>query len=230
MRKSITAAILCGEDVLFLDHLKGTLNSAALEALVSAAEWRDRLLGKTERVCAENHITVFVTGNGMTISPDWRRRSLFAELHLAEERAEDKVFKRPLSVPILQEKAMRAKILAACWSLIRHWDEMGRPQPSRSHSAFPAWARVIGGIVESAGFSCPFETANVRMVSDEDGEGMRLLVAEWRPAPSTPPAKLLKSAGGKASSRNWSALPMTTGANRNSQSSESCSLDTTIAR
>ena len=58
---------------------------------------------------------------------------------------------------------------------------MGRPQPSRSHSAFPAWASIIGGIVEAAGFACPFETARIAIVADEDGEGMRQLVAAMTP-------------------------------------------------
>jgi hypothetical protein len=82
-------------------------------------------------------------------------------------------------VPVL--KAMRPKILGACWALVRHWDAMGRPQPSRSHSAFPAWASIIGGIVEAAGFACPFETARIAIVADEDGEGMRQLVAAMTP-------------------------------------------------
>lgn len=176
MRKVLTSAIRAGQDIIFLDNLKGHLNSSALEAFVTTPTWTDRLLGASEMVTGPNNTTVFITGNGLTITSDWRRRSLFAELHLSEERAEDKVFARPLSVPVL--KTMRPDILAACWSLVRHWDAMGRPQPSRSHSGFAAWASIIGGIVESAGFACPLATAEVAEVADEDGQGMRLLTAE----------------------------------------------------
>jgi hypothetical protein len=179
MRKTITATVRAGLPVLFFDNVRGVLNSEPLEAFTSAAEWTDRLLGGNEIVRGENHVTVFVTGNGMTISPDWRRRTLFVELHLSEERAEDRIYKRLLSVPVL--RAMRETILAALWSLVRAWDARGRPQPSRSHSAFPAWAATIGGIVEAAGFGCPLETANVSIVSDEDAMGMRLLVKQMTP-------------------------------------------------
>ena len=179
MRKLITSTLRAGGPVLFLDNVRGPLNSAGLEAFTSAAEWQDRLLGGNEMVRGENHVTVFVTGNGMTISPDWRRRSLFSELHLAEERAEDRTFQRPLSVPILQ--AMRPRILAACWAMVKTWDGLGRPKPTRSHSAFPAWAATIGGIVECAGFVCPFTTANVSVVADEDGANMRFLTAAMTP-------------------------------------------------
>jgi len=180
LRKHITSVIRCGQSMLFLDNLKGHLNSPALEVLVSAAKWEGRLLGSSERVSGDNDVTVVITGNGLTVSPDWRRRTLFIELHLSQERAEDKIFARPLSVPALQD--MRSQILAACWSLIRHWNEVGRPQPTRSHSAFPAWASTIGGIVEAAGFTCPFETARASIVADEDGQNMRALVAAMTPA------------------------------------------------
>lgn len=179
VRKSLTSAIRTGQEVIFLDNLKGTLNSAALEAFVSAPVWRDRLLGSNEVVTGQNSATVFITANGLSVSPDWRRRSLFVELHLSVERAEDRVFRRPLSVSVLRE--LRPQILAACWSLVKHWDARGRPGPSKSHSAFPAWAGTIGGVVEAAGFGCPFETARIAIVSDEDGENMRQLAAAMNP-------------------------------------------------
>lgn len=108
-----------------------------------------------------------------------RRRSLIVELHLDIERAEDKVFRRPLDAPTLL--TMRPKILAALWSLVRHWDQRGRPEPSRSHSGFPTWARVVGGIVEVAGLGCPLATANVAITADEDGQSMRQLTAAMNP-------------------------------------------------
>ena len=76
---------------------------------------------------------------------------------------------------------LRQKILAACWSLVRHWHTQGQPSPSRSHSAFPTWAKVIGGIVQAAGFACPLDTANLAIAADEDGEAMRRLVEVMQP-------------------------------------------------
>lgn len=109
-----------------------------------------------------------------------RRRSLVIELHLEAERAEDRQFGRPLDLPTLV--ALRPKILAACWSLVRHWHERCQPSPSRSHSAFPIWAKVIGGIVEAADFACPLDTENVAVAADEDGEAMRQLVEAMQPS------------------------------------------------
>jgi hypothetical protein len=175
MRKLITSTIREGQTVLFLDNVRGRIDSTSLERLTSSPTWKDRLLGGNELFAAPNNVTVFVTGNNLTNTSDWRRRSLFIELHLSAERAEDKVFNRQLSVPVL--RSMRSEILAACWSLVKNWDGKRRPQPGRSHSAFPAWANVIGGIVEAAGFACPLDTAPSAIRADEDGDDMRALVS-----------------------------------------------------
>jgi hypothetical protein len=76
---------------------------------------------------------------------------------------------------------LRPKILAACWSVVQHWYAKGQPAPSRLHSAFPTWAKVIGGIVQAAGFGCPLDTANAAVAADEDGEAMRRLVQAMQP-------------------------------------------------
>lgn len=174
IRKNLTTAIKEVRLVVYFDNLKGRLSSPALEAFLSAPIWQDRKLGVNENIVGENLATCFVTGNGMTVSPDMRRRSLFVELHLEVERAEDRKFKRLLDRPTLL--AMRPTILAALWAIVRNWDANGRPGPSRGHSAFPSWANIIGGIVEAGGFDCPLATANVTASADPDSDDMRKLV------------------------------------------------------
>lgn len=174
MRKTILTAVREAQSVIFLDNLKGRLSSEPLEAFLSAPEWKGRKLGVNETLTGENLATVFCTGNGMTVSPDMRRRSLFVELRLEAERAEDRQFKRTLDLATLLE--MRPQVLAALWSMVKNWDALGRPGPSRGHSAFPSWANIIGGIVEAAGFSCPLETPNITAAADPDSEDMQKLV------------------------------------------------------
>jgi hypothetical protein len=71
---------------------------------------------------------------------------------------------------------MRADILAALWAMIREWDIAGRPKPKRTHSSFPRWAEIIGGIVEFVGYGCPLESAEIQSAADTDGADMRELV------------------------------------------------------
>jgi hypothetical protein len=185
IRKTLLTAVREAKTIIFFDNLKGHLSSESLEAFLTATIFEGRKLGVNEYIVAPNLATVFITGNGLTVSPDLRRRSLFIELHLQEERAEDKVFKRPLDEQVLLE--LRPKVLAALWALTKHWDRQGRPRPSRPHSAFSSWATIVGGIVEAAGFGCPLERADVSTAADPDGDDIRSLVsamAQKLPMPS----------------------------------------------
>src|SRR5207247_8311503 len=154
-------------------NCKKHLDSSYLEAFVTAVQWNGRILGVSKSFCGENNVTVFVTGNGCTVSPDLRRRSLFVELFMKEERAEDRKFRRTLDDGILL--ALRTDILAALWALVREWDAAGRPRTSRTHSSFPRWAEIVGGIVEFAEYGCPLESAEIQSAADTDGADMREL-------------------------------------------------------
>lgn len=175
MSKLLLAAVREGKQTLVLDNLKGMLSSPPLEGFISASVWNGRILGVNQTFTGENQVTVFITGNGMKTSPDMRRRSLFVALHLSVEKAEDRIFKHRLDDSMLLQ--MRPRVLGALWAMVKAWDKKGRPEPSRSHSAFPAWASVIGGIVQAAGFGCCLETAEIKNAIDQDGEDMRQIVA-----------------------------------------------------
>jgi hypothetical protein len=122
----------------------------------------------------KNNATLFVTANGARLTPDMPRRSLICELHLSEENSSDRKFKRVLNNSVI--RTMRPQILAACWALVRHWDELGRPVASRSRHDFHEWAQTIGGIVEAAGFGCVLATPNTTVVFDEETDGMGTLM------------------------------------------------------
>jgi 5S rRNA maturation endonuclease (ribonuclease M5) len=182
-KKELLAVLIEARPYILFDNVKGHLDSPSLEAFTTSTYWSDRILGVNKMFSGENLMTVFVTGNGCTVSPDIRRRSLFVELFMEQERAEDRSFKRELDQRVLLE--LRPKILAALWALVRQWNQAGRPSPSRTHSAFPEWSRTIGGIVECAGYACPFMPVEIQAAADIDGAHMRKLVvalAEGGPA------------------------------------------------
>jgi len=172
--KELLAAVIETRPYILFDNCKRHVDSPCLEAFVSSAIWSGRILGVSKMFAGENLMTVFLTGNGCTVSPDMRRRSLFVELLMEDERAEDRSFKRVLDDGVLL--AMRPHILAALWTLVREWNAAGRPKPSRTNSAFPKWAEIIGGIVEHVGYGCPLETAEIPSAADVDGSDMRELV------------------------------------------------------
>ena len=116
LRKTLLAAVMEARSVLFLDNMKGRLSSESLEGFLTSQNWSGRVLGGSTTFTGENNVTVFLTGNGCTVSPDMRRRSLFCELFIREERAEDRNFNQSLEVRQLIEQ--RGDILSALYALI----------------------------------------------------------------------------------------------------------------
>ncbi|WP_433966016.1 hypothetical protein [Tunturiibacter gelidiferens] len=178
-RKILLTVVRDARAAIIFDNVKHVIGGASLEAFISSAVYEGRLLGANQSLAGPNYTTVICTANGGRVSPDMRRRSLLVVLHLNVERAEDRQFKRPISGSVLAE--LRPRVLAAVWALIRHWEGLGRPGPSRSHSAFPEWAHTVGGIVEHAGYRCPFETPRIVESVDADAEAMRSMVAAMEP-------------------------------------------------
>jgi hypothetical protein len=76
----------------------------------------------------------------------------------------------------LARPEVRFAILSALWSLIVSWDKAGRPACSSRLVGFEDWSRVIGGIVENAGFGDPLRKPESEDFGDPDAADMRDLV------------------------------------------------------
>jgi hypothetical protein len=172
--KELLTAVMEARPYILFDNCKKHLDSPYLEMFATSVLYSGRILGVSKSFCGENSVTVFITGNGCTVSPDLRRRSLFVELFMEQERAEDRKFKRILDDTALL--VLRPDILAALWALVREWDIAGRQKPSLTNSSFPRWAEIIGGIVEFAEYGCPLGTSEIQSAADTDGADMRELV------------------------------------------------------
>ena len=70
----------------------------------------------------------------------------------------------------------RAQMLAALWSLVRHWDKEGRPKGGGTLQGFQGWANIVGGIVTQAGFGDPFAEPHLELAGDTDAADMSELV------------------------------------------------------
>jgi hypothetical protein len=178
-QKRLLSLCMSGRRLVLLDNLKGHLNSPSLENYLTAGRYGDRILGVSKEFEGDADAVILLTGNGLTVTPDMRRRVLVCELFMRELRAEDRTFKRRLDEPAMLE--MQARTLAALWAVIRHWHAKGKPPASRMNSSFPRWCEVIGGIVEAAGFGCPTTPAILETGGDTDtrdiarlGEAMEL--------------------------------------------------------
>jgi len=174
MAKFLTAIAAEGQPVIFFDNAKGHLNSAAFERYLTGSEWTGRILGENRTFTGPADAVCFITGNGCTVSADLRRRALFCELFMVEDAPESRKFRHELSEEILQ--ARREEILAALWALVREWDAAGRPPGTLTRPGVTEWGRIIGGIVENAGWASPLGEHELNDGGDTDLADIRKLI------------------------------------------------------
>jgi len=154
LRKKLISAMISGKKRLHFSNNKGHLNSAVFESVTTATRFTDRLLGKNVEVAFDNEMDFSFSGNiGMTLTPDLANRTIFIKLFLDIEDANTRHFERPSLHNWVLEN--RDKILSALYSLTRNWFNKGSPSGSIPFASYPEWARVCGGIMETAGYGSP---------------------------------------------------------------------------
>jgi hypothetical protein len=165
IRKNIATAVKTGASILCYDNVRCHVESSALESLTTSSEFRDRQLGSNTDIMRRHGLTVLMTGNGCTFSPDLRRRMFISTLFL-QGRAEGRQIKRPLSEEMLMK--LRPKMLSALWALVRSWDEAGMPVPRTQDNNLVEWSQNVGGILEHNGFMDLYDTKGVGSVYGGD--------------------------------------------------------------
>jgi len=153
LRKLVVGALREAKPVLFLDNVKHPMYSGTLEAVLTSSVFSARLLGGNVVADLPNTLTVVITGNGATFSPDLRRRLCVVELFLPEVRAENHLFRKSLDAEDIVEK--RGEILGSLWSLVRAWAKAGcKPAPLAygEVKGYASWSRTIGAILAHVGF------------------------------------------------------------------------------
>lgn len=80
MRKRLTALLIPSPSMILLDNLHGRLDSAALAAILTTAEWEDRRLGLSQTIKLSVRTTFVVTGNNVALSNEMAGRSVLIRL------------------------------------------------------------------------------------------------------------------------------------------------------
>jgi hypothetical protein len=154
--KALFSTLLKGRAVAILDNLKGKINSATLEAVLTAyPTYEARVLGLSQEIEVLVRIQWILTTNNGEFSEDMIGRLLAIRLDRHCERP-DLLDTSTLKHPDIKAYTMenREKLLSALFSLIHCWKDKGRPKapPKTPHKGtFEAWRDVIGGILDVAG-------------------------------------------------------------------------------
>ena len=174
--KQLTTLVAEQRGYAFYDNVKGYLESQQLEGFLTSPSFTGRILGKSESVTGENTALIFISGNQLTLSQDLLRRVLVVELFCAQE-AVTRNFDSPLTDSWPTNPENRKRVLAALFSLLKHWEESGAVRLSeRLLPSFEDFSGLIGGIVANAGFANPLAAPKTGM--DETEQAWKLLLSE----------------------------------------------------
>ncbi len=158
-RKVLDTEALNGSAYIFFDEVESKLVNRALNAFLTANVWSGRLMNSQQRFAVPQNSVVFLSGNGVELSPDLAGRCLLIDLHVNEADAQARKIERVISDQWLTREEVRSDLLASLWALVNSWNEKRRPRPSSIYRGFEVFSETIGGIVEHAGFYNPLQSA-----------------------------------------------------------------------
>lgn len=183
LQKVVDAEMLMAASYICFDNVKSYVGSPALEGLMTAPEWKGRVLGKTEMFVAKNRMTLFITGNDLNVSPDMNHRSLLCDLFVPQGDVQERSVKKVIDDKWLMDLKNRRDILSALWAIVRDWHTAGMPLASKNFGyktrlGFENWGDIIGGMVAHAGFGNCLEPVKLENAGDSEDRNIRALVAQ----------------------------------------------------
>jgi hypothetical protein len=178
-RKRITAKLVHHNDIVVIDNVRYRLESSALSAALTANVWEDRWLGKTAMVRAVVRMTWIATGNNPALSNEIARRTVRIRLDSKIDRPWLREGFRHANLREYVAKE-REKLAWSTLVLIQYWLANGKTNGTKSLGSFENWSKVIGGVVELAGFEGFLGNLDeLYEASDAEGEAWRTLIDKW---------------------------------------------------
>jgi hypothetical protein len=183
MRKRITAALIPCPQIVAFDNVEGTLSSHTLAAVITAGEFSDRLLGRSEIVRMPQRATWIVTSNNIRVAGDLGRRCYLISLDAKRSRPwERSDFRHPGLLKWVLSN--RATLIRSLLTVSAAWWAGGQPVPgSSSIGGFEDWSRVVGGVLMVA--EIPDFLSNLATVyeqADEESAEWEAFLRQWHGA------------------------------------------------
>ena len=175
--KEMEAFMIAGVPSLFLDNVYGGIESATIDQMLTSEESEGRAMGGHGLFRAKNSAILYVTGNRLELNTDAERRFLVIDLFEKGDPME-RVFpdSAVLNDDSMKDPVWRAQMLAICWAMVKHWHTAGMPAASVVRGSFETYSKLLGGIVEAAGYVPPFQRAEIPdAINPDQAEFVELL-------------------------------------------------------
>ncbi|MFK5923253.1 MAG: hypothetical protein QM496_13835 [Verrucomicrobiota bacterium] len=148
--------------VWFDDVPKGTIRDVVLNRWLTRLTWQCRVLGTKGMFKGKLFAVTFMTGAQIELDGMLARRTLVVDL-FPRQRARNRTLPKDaiaINDDFFGNDEMRSKVLGSMWSLIRWWDESGRPglkecpalEGEKELDSFESWSSIIPTIVATVNF------------------------------------------------------------------------------
>lgn len=195
-RKRITALLLQGVSSINLDNWTRPIGGEAMNALLTAGEWSDRVLGRSETVSLPARLTLAATGNNLSVRGDMTRRSLLIQLDAGVERPEQRTFREPNLTGAVARR--RGELLAALFTVLKGYQQANRPgRTERLLGRFEPWSMAVAAPIRWLGYPDPTDSQARLREADPEADKLELFLAAWfdlRNSQWTTAAELLSEA------------------------------------
>ena len=184
MRKRLFSALRGSQRVIFLDNVTGVFDSPSLAALLTAARFEDRILGRSETLALPNRSLVLLSANNMTLAGDMPRRTLTTRI---DPRCEQP-YARQFDFDPLEYIAQNRQWLAvAALTIVRAWLSSGAGRAPGRVASFEQWDDLVrqpiawlARSVAGGQLADPIEGFHVGTAADPDREALAALLIALR--------------------------------------------------
>jgi hypothetical protein len=186
-RKVITAFLIEGCCYIIIDNIDAKLGGGAIEGAITADEWRDRILGRSEMVTLPMMTVLLGTGNNVQISPDMAARIAHCRLQTSLETPDTRtgfLHENLLGYcgdgDYLEKgewkEGQRRKLVMAALSIPAAYIAAGRTDMKlKAWGGFEGWSNLVRSALVWAGIGDCDSRETLRAMADEDVETLAIL-------------------------------------------------------
>jgi hypothetical protein len=155
-----------------LDNWTRPIGGESMNTLLTAGEWSDRVLGRSETVTLPARIALAATGNNLSVRGDMTRRSLIIQLDAGVERPELRQFKEP-NLPGLVLRR-RGELLAALFAILKKGYRQARRPGHRDQllGRFEPWSMAVAAPIRWLGYPDPTDSQARLREADPEAESV----------------------------------------------------------
>ncbi len=174
-KKEITTHLMEQIEMMCIDNEPdgSTLRSPIIAKIVTASEFKGRVLGYSKNATVKTNVMLVYTGNNLEVDADFVRRLLVCHLEPTCEKPEQRKFKHPDIVEYC--RSIRLEILSDITTIIRSFILSG-DVIDITPSGYPQWDKMVRKPMIWAGYKDPMESCNKTQEESPDIQGAIALV------------------------------------------------------